>query len=118
METFQVTKVYADEQGDTHFETVQYPLTDAGPIGFLSEKLPVRDVIFREVTADYDFDFHTAPQRQFIILLDGRIEIETSLGDKRIFEAGEILQMEDLTGKGHRTRNLLNAKRKSVFITF
>jgi len=49
-------------------------------------------------------------------LLDGSIEIETSLGIKRTFRAGEILLMEDTHGKGHKTRNLLPEKRKSVFI--
>jgi redox-sensitive bicupin YhaK (pirin superfamily) len=50
-------------------------------------------------------------------LLDGEIEIETSLGHKRIFKAGEILLVEDTNGKGHKTRNIQPIKRRSVFIT-
>jgi hypothetical protein len=49
-------------------------------------------------------------------LLDGEIEIETSLGDKRIFKTGEVLLVEDTTGKGHKTKNLQPVKRKSIFI--
>ncbi len=74
--------------------------------------------MFRRVLPSYDYDFHTAPARQFIILLDGKIEIETSLGYKRIFSGDDILQMEDITGKGHKTRNLEEFERKSVFIGF
>jgi hypothetical protein len=40
--------------------------------------------------ADYDWDFHNAPQRQFIILLKGIIEITTSDGESRIFSGGDI----------------------------
>jgi hypothetical protein len=114
---FQLTRVYNDSNGESHFEDVQIPLQNAGTIGLLSETLPANGVIFREVAPTYDYDFHTAPQRQYIILLEGSIEIETSLGEKRIFKAGEVLLVEDTTGKGHKTRNLQANKRRSIFIT-
>lgn len=113
---FKITRVYSDENGDSHFEDQEIPLKEAGEIGALSELIPAKGVVFREVKPDYDYDFHTAPQRQYIILLDGEIEIETSLGDKRKFGAGEILLVEDVSGKGHKTRNLQTKKRKSIFI--
>jgi hypothetical protein len=114
---FTVTRVFSDANGDSHFETREIPLQEAGAIGLLSDALPVKNLIFREVVPSYDYDFHTAPQRQYIILLDGEIEIETSLGEKRTFGAGEILLVEDTTGKGHKTRNLKPVRRKSLFIT-
>ena len=114
---FAVTRVYSDSNGDSHFEDVQVRLNDAGTIGRLSDVLPASGMIFREVEPSYDWDFHTAPQRQYIILLDGVIEIETSLGDKRTFRGGDVLLVEDTTGKGHRTRNLQPSIRRSVFIT-
>jgi hypothetical protein len=113
---FTITRIYSDEQGESHFEDIELPLEEAGEIGFLSEKIPAKEVMFRKVKPTYDYDFHTAPQRQFIILLDGEIEIETSLGEKRTFKGGNILLMEDTEGKGHKTRNLQNVERKSVFI--
>ena len=65
-----------------------------------------------------DYDWHTAPQRQFIVLLDGEIEIEVSSGEprKRIFHGGDVLLMEDTAGRGHRTRNIQPRERRSVFI--
>jgi hypothetical protein len=114
---FQITKIYSDSNGDSHFEDVTISLKDAGDIGSLSELLPAKGIIFREVLPTYDYDFHNAPQRQYIILLDGEIEIETSLGDKRIFKSGEILLAEDTEGRGHKTKNLRPVKRKSIFIT-
>jgi len=109
--------VYSDRNGDTHFEDIEIRLTQAGNVGQLSDVLPATGIIFREVEPSYDWNFHPAPQKQYIILLDGEIEIETSLGEKRIFTAGEVLLVEDTTGKGHKTRNLRPEKRKSIFIT-
>ena len=111
-----VTRIYADAHGDSHFQDVHYDLHDVGPIGHLSAPIPATSVIFRENLPTYDYDWHTAPRRQFIILLDGRIEIQTSDGQIRTFGAGEVLLMEDTTGKGHRTRNLEPKKRRSIFI--
>ncbi|GGK73997.1 hypothetical protein ACD591_07355 [Rufibacter glacialis] len=117
MEAFTITRVYADENGDSRFEEITKPLRAEGDIGFLSEPEEVESIIFRKVVASYDYDAHTAPARQYLVMLDGEIEIETSLGEKRQFKASDILLLEDTTGKGHRTRNLLPAVRSSIFIT-
>lgn len=114
---FQITRVYSDSNGDSHFEDTGIPLNESGNVGRLSDILPATGVIFREVEPTYDWNFHLAPQKQYIVLLDGEIEIETSLGEKRIFKGGEVLLVEDTTGKGHKTRNLQRHKRRSIFIT-
>ena len=114
---FPVTRIYSDGSGESHFEDIKIPLKDAGDIGSLSAALPATGIIFREVIPDYDYNFHNAPHRQYIILLDGGIEIETSLGEKRQFNPGEVLLVEDTTGKGHRSRNLEQKPRRSIFVT-
>jgi quercetin dioxygenase-like cupin family protein len=110
------TRIYSDENGESSFENVEVKLTDEGPLGALSEVFTAKAVQFRENSADYYWDFHNPPARQFIILLDGEIEITTSLGEKRKFSSGDILLVEDIKGKGHRTENIKKEKRKSVFI--
>jgi len=117
MEAFAITRLYADENGDSQFEDIVRQLNPEGEIGFLSEAESADSIIFRKVIPTYDYDFHTAPARQYIFLLDGGIEIETSLGEKRHFESGQVLLLEDTTGKGHKTRNLKPATRSSVFVT-
>lgn len=112
-----ITRIYSDEKGETHFEDKEMPLINDGDIGFLSKKIPVREIIFRTVKSEYDYDFHNAPQKQYVILLDGAIEIETSLGEKRNFKGGDVLLLEDTEGKGHKTKNLQAIARRSIFIT-
>jgi hypothetical protein len=117
MENYKVTRVFAENQGESRFEDITISLHDGGPIGFLSDPQQAKTVIFRKVIEQYDYDFHNAPARQYIALMDGEIEIETSLGEKRIFYPGDVLLVEDTTGKGHRSRNLKDAVRSSIFIT-
>lgn len=112
-----IIRIYSDNNGNSCFEDIEIELKDFGDIGRLSEKFPVEDIIFRETGGDYDYDFHNAPQRQFIILLDGVIEIETSLGEKRYLKSGEILLAEDTSGKGHKTRSVDGKLRRSIFVT-
>ena len=110
------TRVYADDEGESHFSDQDVALKDAGAIGHLSEPIAAKSVIFRQNDPGYDYDWHVAPQRQFIVLLDGAIEIEVSDGEKRIIRGGEVLLMEDTGGKGHRTRHVEPKERHSIFI--
>lgn len=112
-----ITRVYASLDGESHFVDVEIPLRDAGEIGMLSDAVPARQVIFRENTPDYDYDWHHAPRRQYIVLLDGHIEIEVSDGEKRQFRGGDVLLVEDTSGRGHRTRTVDGNRRRSLFIT-
>lgn len=118
----QVTQIYADDNGESHFAVVDIPLADGGTLGFMSQRLPAAGVIFRENEPGYDFDWHHAPRRQYIVLLDGEIEIEieieitVSAGETRRFAGGDVLLVEDTTGKGHCTRHTRSQRRRSLFI--
>lgn len=117
MEDYKITRIYTDEKGDSRFEDQVIPINDAGKIGYLSAGIPVEKLIFRKVIEQYDYEFHNAPARQYIALMDGIIEIETSAGEIRTFKGGDVLLVEDVTGKGHRSRNLEQAVRSALFIT-
>ena len=100
---FKITRVYSDSKDDTHFEDLNIPLNKEGEISFLSEAQKTNKLIFQKVMATYNYDFHVAPALQYIVLLHGEIEMEPSLGNKRIF-SGEIVLLEDTTGKGHKNQ--------------
>lgn len=111
-----ITRISTDGAGRSTFDEIEIPLRDSGEIGRLSELYPAGGVIFRETAPDYDYDWHPAPRRQLIVLLDGAIEIEAGTGEKRKFSGGDILLVEDTTGRGHRTRTIDGRLRRSLFI--
>lgn len=111
-----ITRIRADAAGVTRFDEIEIPLESAGEIGRLSAPFRAESVVFRETGADYDYDWHPAPARQLVVLLDGEIEIEVGDGEIRRFGGGEILLLEDTTGRGHRTRNLGAVPRRSLFV--
>jgi uncharacterized cupin superfamily protein len=53
-------------------------------------------------------DWHPAPQRQFVIILSGSLEIGFEDGSKKVFGPGDARLVEDTTGKGHTTIALGN----------
>ena len=111
-----LTRIFTGADGATHFEELEIPLVDAGSIGRLSETVPASGVVFRETPGDYDYDWHPAPRRQYIVLLDGEIEITVGDGDTRRFRGGDVLLVEDTEGRGHRTRSVDGRIRRSLFI--
>ena len=48
-------------------------------------------------------DWHPAPQRQFVIILSGQLEIGFEDGSKKVFGPGDARLVEDTAGRGHTT---------------
>jgi hypothetical protein len=118
MKTFRVTRIYTGDDGESHFEDLELPLVDrGGGIGAISRLGEATGVVFRQTEGDYDFDFHNAPRRQYVVNLDAAVEIEIGDGSKRVLGPGEILLAEDTTGRGHRSRAVDGAARRSMFVT-
>lgn len=112
-----ITRVYTGADGKSHFEDIEVPLKDGGKAGFMSELMKATGVVFRETDGSYNFDFHNAPRRQYVVNLEGEVEIEVGDGTKRILRSGDILLAEDTTGQGHISRAVGGKPRKSLFIT-
>ena len=112
-----VVRVYTGDDGESHFEDMDIPLIHEGDIGRLSEKIVSTGIIFRETGADYDYTWHNAPCRQFIVNLEGGVEIEVGDGTKRYFGPGDVILVEDTEGRGHMSRSIDNKPRKSIFVT-
>ncbi len=115
--TMKVLRIYTGPDNQSHFEELQVPMKDSGKIGFISELIKASGVVFRETTGDYNYDFHTAPRRQYVVNLEGEVEIEVGDGTKRILRTGDVLLAEDTTGQGHISRAVAGKPRKSLFIT-
>ena len=71
-----------------------------GAIGYLSQDIACSErILFRLTPGSYDYSWHTAPCRQFIVNLDGEVEVEVSSGERRVIRQGEVFFVEDITGK-------------------
>lgn len=116
-------RVYSDVDGESHFEDVrlatnarQSPVSEARVQ--VSEPFPATGLLFRRVVVDHDPDTpHPAPRRQFVVHLAGTAEITVSDGERRRVEPGDVVLVEDTTGKGHITRRLGDTERVTLFIT-
>jgi hypothetical protein len=80
------------------------------------DRLAEHGIIFRETPPEHDIDWHPAPRRQYIINLDAGVKITASDGESRIIGTGEIILVEDTTGKGHLSQHIEGKIRHSVFV--
>lgn len=116
MTTMKVTRIYTGDDGQSHFDEIEIEL-EPYKVGQISELFPATGILFRETAADYDYDFHNAPRRQYVVNLDGAVEITVGSGEKRVLEAGEVFLAEDVDGQGHISRAVNGKIRHSLFIT-
>lgn len=110
-------RLYADADGESHFEDVDIELGRDTPSGRLSDRLPASGIIFREVARDDGRGWGPAPRRQYVVNLDAGVEITASDGERRLIAAGEVLLVEDTWGKGHRSRPVSPGPRHCLYIT-
>lgn len=106
-----ITTFYATESGESRFGDVSIPLDieredDFGHQLMVSAPYASPAVQLVQLPAGLDQDFHNAPARQLVVVLSGRVEVETTDGACRQWQPGEIFMPADVTGRGHRTRTL------------
>ena len=111
-----IHNLYTDEKGESHFRDIEIEWAEERRGSKLSKRLPANGIIFRETRAEYDLDWHPAPRRQYIINLDGGVEITASDCETRVIGAGEVLLVEDVTGKGHLSKAVNGQMRHSIFV--
>jgi hypothetical protein len=110
-----VHNIYTDENGETHFRDIDVEMTQQGPDGTTSKRLPATGIYFRTTPADWFFDWHPATRRQYVINLDAPNKITASDGETRIIGVGEIILIEDTHGKGHMSQ-AVGQMRRSIMI--
>ncbi len=104
-------RVFADAQGGSHFDTVTIEQRLAAgappaPPFYVSADAPASRYRFYSFEPGWFGDLHPAPARQFLALLSGEAEVETTDGEVRRLVPGDLVLLDDTTGKGHRTRNI------------
>ncbi len=69
-----------------------------GDIGFLSDVIPSKGIIFRKTSPAYNYSWHTAPCRQFVVNLNADVEITASDGETKVIKQGNVFFLEDTHG--------------------
>ena len=64
--------------------------------------------------ASLDYDWHRAPQKQYVLPLTGGMRVENGKGGTHTVRPGDIYRGEDTHGRGHITR-ALDGQRFSIF---
>jgi hypothetical protein len=107
--TMKYTRVYADANGESHFEDVpmEFKSVDFAPPApplNLTEFSPATQYALLRAPVGWFGDWHPAPSRQVHFYLSGEVEAEVSDGEVRRFGPGSVILVEDTTGRGHTSR--------------
>lgn len=103
------TRMYVDSSGESHFDDGRLDLEfkdyapPAEPIAIHSLQNVDGATLLRMEGNSFE-DWHPAPRRQFAFILQGTVEVTVTDGEVRRFVPGDVVLLEDTTGKGHTTR--------------
>src|SRR4051794_1383748 len=69
-----------------------------------SDRTDVVAIHFQEAAPHSAFDWHDAPESQYVITLSGTLEFTTRDGERFILRPGDVLIATDDVGSGHKWR--------------
>ncbi|HVU98476.1 MAG TPA: hypothetical protein VHE34_24800 [Puia sp.] len=101
--------LYTGPDGDSHVTRGYIP--DAALV-------KAESILFKETPAHSSFDWHDAPNTQYVITLSGTLEFTTRNGATFILEPGIILVAMDTTGTGHKWRLIDDQPWRRAYIVF
>ena len=105
------THLYSDAQGVSHFKDETLPFKAAGQPGMANPPVAAslvgaKSATFLLLHPSQVEDWHRAPSRLFLIVVQGASQVTAGDGTVKEFHLGDIVLMDDTTGKGHITKNL------------
>ncbi|MCB1760425.1 MAG: cupin domain-containing protein [Gammaproteobacteria bacterium] len=123
MNHIEYLRIYTDEVDCSHFEEVKIGLDStnyAPPAPNLntSEAGEANKYVFLDLPVDWYGDWHPTPVRQWLALMSGECEFEAGDGEKRVRKAGDIVLLDDTSGKGHQTKVVGNTSVRILAVHF
>lgn len=103
-------KLFADSEGNSHLEEdvalqlVPTNFVPPAPAIHVSPLQPATTYAFLSVPAGYLGDWHPSPKRQWLFFISGQMEFEVSDGACYLGVPGSTVLLEDIAGRGHRSR--------------
>jgi quercetin dioxygenase-like cupin family protein len=103
--SIRMTRLYTGPGGVSFLEDMDAKTVPTAT-GEETALMAVPGVQFARIATGTFFDWHPEPQRQYVIILKGQLELEVGGGTrkKQVFRAGDIIFAEDITGQGHTSR--------------
>jgi len=103
--------LYSDDKGVSHFKDETLPFKVLGQPGMANPPAAAslegaKGATFLLLHAGQTEDWHRAPAKQFLIVVHGASQVTAGDGTVKEFHLGDIVLMDDTTGKGHITKNL------------
>jgi mannose-6-phosphate isomerase-like protein (cupin superfamily) len=100
--------LYSDSKGESHFEKKELSfdaIAPGGPLSALSthQFANSQNVMLLQIGVGGKEDWHKAPRRQFMLIVQGEARVTASDGTVKEFTPGDVILMDDTTGKGHTT---------------
>jgi quercetin dioxygenase-like cupin family protein len=112
-----ITRLYTGMDDRSHFEEIEVPFESREDFGQFTLPEPAKAVFFREIAPGYVYSWHNVVCREYVVMLEGTVEVEVGSGEKRVFKKGDVLFAEDLNGQGHRTRVIGKKTWRQMFVT-
>jgi uncharacterized integral membrane protein (TIGR00697 family) len=106
LKSSKITELFTDKDDKSYFREITVRPYIKHPLGLYCDNIKVSNLIFREFQPNMEFNWHNAPEEQYIIYLEGKVSVQASGGETKIFNSGDVLFARDLTGKGHITKTL------------
>jgi len=106
--------LHTGADGRSHFRDLELAVTTdrAGVLFALADV--GQGIEIRDLVPGWTNDLHVAPRRQLVLQLTGVGEIVCGDGSSRIVGPGDLLLADDLTGEGHRSREVEGPRRQLV----
>ena len=103
------TRLFSDEPGESHFDEVEIEFASAdyveGSVPLkLSPQQAAVDYRFMDAPAGWTSDWHPSAGHNLFVVLSGEWEVTASDGETRRFKTADVLLVEDVAGKGHKSR--------------
>jgi hypothetical protein len=111
-----IHNLYEDTEGVSHFRDIEVAWDEVRQSNKFSALEAASAIVFRETTKDYTVNWHPAPRRQYVINLDSAVHITAMDGETRYIGPGEVVLVEDTSGKGHISKFVGGAMRRSIFV--
>jgi quercetin dioxygenase-like cupin family protein len=115
------TRLYTTADGESHFEQVEVELSFAdyappAPPLKLSDTRAATQFGFMEAPAGWTSDWHPSSARNLFVVLSGEWEVTASDGESRRFSVGDVLLVDDISGKGHTSRVMSETESVAVMV--